>query len=230
MKQIGRRIETIPLDQLKHVDDLFFRQIKMDEERTMKKFPVLFEKTREEMYKKVSCQGVFQIFDLERVDEEAVYVNGGEVMESAMLARVMAKSSRAAVYAVTVHGHEELDEATEDLRWKFFYDAWGTAFVEAATVWLREKIMRIAENEALYATQFWCPGQHNVDISLQENVFRLIDPERIGIHLKETMMMHPKKSATGIAGLGTDPDLESVRACDVCELRETCPSAYAVEI
>ena len=66
-----------------------------------------------------------------------------------------------------------------------------------------------------------------MNIHLQRPVFRMIGPEAIGITLNDTCMMYPKKSISGFFGIGTEADIEHIRACDFCERRQTCPSAYA---
>ena len=162
-----------------------------------------------------------------KLKDNAVFLEGGEHLDGKMTARVFAKSEEAVICAVTIHGYHELEGQSDDFMREFFYDGWGTAFAEAAFAWLKEQVKEDLQKSGIYSTCSWSPGQHNVDIHLQRPVFRMLQPETIGITLNDTCMMYPKKSISGFFGIGTEADIEYIRACDFCERRETCPSAYA---
>lgn len=217
----------IPLEELKDIDELFFRQIQMDGDRVLKKFKKLFDETKEVVYSSFTSEGLYQSFKIEEIKDNAVFLEGGEHLDGKMTARVFAKSEEAVICAVTIHGYHELEGQSDDFMREFFYDGWGTAFAEAAFAWLKEQVKEDLQKSGIYSTCSWSPGQHNVDIHLQRPVFRMLQPETIGITLNDTCMMYPKKSISGFFGIGTEADIEYIRACDFCERRETCPSAYA---
>lgn len=217
----------IPLEELKDIDELFFRQIQMDGDRVLKKFKKLFDETKEVVYSSFTSEGLCQSFKIEEIKDNAVFLEGGEHLDGKMTARVFAKSEEAVICAVTIHGYHELEGQSDDFMREFFYDGWGTAFAEAAFAWLKEQVKEDLQKSGIYSTCSWSPGQHNVDIHLQRPVFRMLQPETIGITLNDTCMMYPKKSISGFFGIGTEADIEYIRACDFCERRETCPSAYA---
>lgn len=226
-----QQIKTIdiPLDQLTDIEELFFRQIRMDAAKAIEKFSSLIDKTKKISLATINCQGIFGIFQIENSNDGTLRINGGEILKSAMLAEVLNKSEQLAIFAITAHGYESLDEKAGTLIEKLFYDAWGTALIEAATTWLQGHIKTLLSDKGFHMTCSWSPGQHNVSIGLQHTVFRMIHPQQIGISLDTNMMMHPKKSGTGICGISRDPSLTSARACDFCTLRKSCPSAYAVK-
>ena len=217
----------IPLEELKDIDELFFRQIQMDGDRVLKKFKKLFDETKEVVYSSFTSEGLCQSFKIEEIKDNAVFLEGGEHLDGKMTASVFAKSEEAVICAVTIHGFHELEGQSDDFMREFFYDGWGTAFAEAAFAWLKEQVKEDLQKSGIYSTCSWSPGQHNVDIHLQRPVFRMLQPETIGITLNDTCMMYPKKSISGFFGIGTEADIEYIRACDFCERRETCPSAYA---
>ena len=217
----------IPLEELKDIDELFFRQIQMDGDRVLKKFKKLFDETKEVVYSSFTSEGLCQSFKIEEIKDNAVFLEGGEHLDGKMTARVFAKSEEAVICTVTIHGYHELEGQSDDFMREFFYDGWGTAFAEAAFAWLKEQVKEDLQKSGIYSTCSWSPGQHNVDIHLQRPVFRMLQPETIGITLNDTCMMYPKKSISGFFGIGTEADIEYIRACDFCERRETCPSAYA---
>lgn len=227
MGLIEKRYIKIPLEQIEGVDELFFRQVQMDGKKVMKKFKPLFDETKAEVYERLSSEGILQSFRIEEITDDAVLLEGGGSLTGKMTSRVLNKSEETVICAITIHGYDELEGSSDDFMRKFFYDGWGTAFAEGAFAWLKARVKEELLEKQMYSTCSWSPGQHNVDIRLQKVVFRMIKPEEIGISLNDRCMMHPKKSISGFFGIGTESDIESIRACDFCERRDTCPSAYA---
>lgn len=224
-----KQIVTIPLDQLGEVDVQFYRQLQMKKEKADKKFGPLLEEMKEAAYKSLSCEGIFDIFPIAERTEDTIVAEGAEGTESftnPMMARVLAKSEQMVIYAATVKGYDEFEASADSFMKQFIADAWGTTFAECAGSWLKKYIEKNILDKELHTTCAWSPGQHGVDIRLQRPVFRMITPEEIGVHLNDSCMMQPQKTVTAFFGVSTDSDLETIRACDFCEHRATCPSAY----
>lgn len=227
MGLVEKKKLQIPLEELENVDELFFRQIQMDEKKAAKKFGNFLDETKKEIYSNLKGEGVLDSFKLDRIEEDKVYLEGGECIPSKMMARVFAKSEEIVICAITMHGYDEMEASADEFMREFFYDGWGTALAESAFAWLKNQIKDELLEKQIYSTCSWSPGQHNVDIELQRVVFRMIQPEEIGIKLNDSCMMWPKKSISGFFGIGREKNIEDIRACDFCEHRETCPSAYA---
>ena len=221
-----RQIVNIPIHELEGVDVQFYRQLQMKKEKAEKKFGPLLEEMKKEAYKYLTCEGIFDIFPIEGKTEDTIIAEGGEAFTNPMMARVLAKSEQMVVYAATVRGYDEFEASVDNFMKTFIVDTWGTTFAECAGSWLKNYIEKHVLDPNLYTTCAWSPGQHGVDIRLQRNVFRLISPEDIGVRLNDSCMMQPQKSITSFFGVGRESDLESIRACDFCEHRATCPSAY----
>jgi hypothetical protein len=142
-----------------------------------------------------------------------------------MLGQVFPPITELVFYVVSATGYEALDEEEENMAAKLFLDAWGTAVIECASEHLKKNIAKELEKQSIYATFAFSPGQHNVSMGLQKAIFDLLAPEEIGVTLNEHYLMHPKKSVSGIFGIGPDRDEERLRPCDFCDLRENCSSA-----
>lgn len=220
-------IVDITFEQPEDVDTLFFNQAQMPKEGVLNKLGDLFYETRELAYSAFTTKGLYDSFPIDSIDDDRVVLSDGTGLKSGMLARVLAKSDTAYLYAVAVHGFEEaFADAEGDIRRQFFLDSWGTAFAETASRIMQERIKEQVAGSGLYATCGWSPGQHGIDIRMQQPVFKLLDPSRIGLTLNENCLMLPHKSETGIFGVGARSDIELIRACDFCERVKTCPSAY----
>lgn len=216
----------IPLAELKNMEELFFRQIQMDSGRVMKKFSQQYNDTRQQVMLNVAAEGMFRSLRIEKNDGNNIHLEDGTIIASRMLAELFGSSDEIVVCAMTLHGYDRLEAESDDNLVTLFLDGWGTAAAECGHVWMKEQIQRITEKDGLYLTSSWSPGQHNIDIKLQKEVFKLLHPEDIGMELTDSFMMHPKKSISSFMGMGTDENAGKLRACDFCERRETCPSAY----
>ncbi len=218
---------NIPLEELENINEMFFRQVQMKEERALKRFGKQYEETRNLIFSNVKAEGIYTISEIEKNENHEIHLKNGIVIANRMLSELFARSSEVTACAVTLHGYDELEDASDDNLITLFLDGWGTAVVECAHTWLKKRIKDGFAKKGLYATSSWSPGQHNINVKMQRELFEMLRPEAIGITLSKSFMMHPKKSVSGFIGGGDDKDAESIRACDFCELREKCPSAYS---
>lgn len=209
------------------LDEMFFRQIQMRGDKVMRKFPQQFADTKAKVMENVTVEYKITTVPIDEIKENKITVAGGTELESLMLARALEKSDDVALCVMTVQGYDDIEKNCEGSMDLLFVDGWGTALAECANSLIKNKMASELKKHELYTTSGWSPGQHEIDISLQKPLFRLLEPETIGIRLSETLMMYPKKSISCFVGIGTDDSIEDIRPCDVCPRRETCPSAYA---
>lgn len=230
MKTIERKNEYLPEEKIREIeslDTMFFKQIQMRGDKVLKKFPQQFKDTKERVMGNAKVQYLMESFEIAAMDGNKVkFVNGVE-FESSMLAKVLAKSEEVIMTVVTVHGYDETEKAAGDGFDLLFVDGWRTALAECANAEMWRVLEKEMRRRGLYITHGWSPGQHQVDIKLQKQLFNALQPEEIGVTLSPTYMMSPKKSISSVIGVGRDPSAPDMRACDFCEKRDSCPSAYA---
>ena len=227
---VKKNIVELPIGEIKGVDNMFGRQMKFDVGNVPARYRKVFDKTRKDIFDTMKVSAIVDSFEIDAVTEDSVRLRNGVVLESSMLARVFRRSSELVFYVVSAAGYEALDEAEENMAAKLFLDSWGTAVIECASEQFKKNIAKELEKQGIYATFAFSPGQHNVSMELQKVIFDLLAPGEIGVTLNEFYLMHPKKSVSGIFGIGPDPDEEKLRPCDFCDLRENCSSAYTDEI
>ncbi|MEG2757484.1 MAG: hypothetical protein RR963_04655 [Anaerovoracaceae bacterium] len=227
MAIVKKMIEKIPLEELSGVDEFFFKQIQMNKDKALRRFKPQYLETKEKVYSQVSMTAIYNSYPIKVVEGDVIYLENGVSISSEMLARVIKESDELLVIAMTLSGYDSLEAEESDGMKTLFLDGWGTSLVEGGSSWIKKKISKKLEEEKLYTTQGWSPGQHNVDIKLQIQLFALLEPEEIGITLSKSYMMHPKKSISSFVGIGRTKDIENIRACDFCERKKTCPNAYA---
>lgn len=227
MTLMKRHIFEIPITEIEGLDDMFFKLIEMKKEKALKRFSAQYEETRQRIFNGVTVRGVCESYAVETIDGETIYFTDGTTIRSEMLSHLFSKAEEIVFAAITVLGYDELAESETDNLKQLFYDGWGSTVAECGHTWLRNQIKAKLAGAGASVTFPWSPGQHEVDIKLQKKLFSLLKPEDIGITLSPGFMMHPQKSVSSFIGIGHDIEMETLRACDFCRLRETCPAAYA---
>lgn len=226
MSKVNRRIIDIPAEKLSGMDRMFGSMMKLDIENIPAKFKNAFDKTRETSFQCFTMKGVYESYEIEGVEEDRIRLQNGIVLESKLMADVFRKSFELVFLVVTVYGYDELDAAEDNMFLKLFLDNWGTAFIECANSWTEKSIAKDLEDAGFYCTYSFSPGQNDIPIDMQAQIFQALKPEEIGVTLNDRFMMHPKKTVSGIFGIQTERDEKGIRPCDLCEKKATCPTAY----
>lgn len=227
MGTIGRKDLWIPAECIAGAEKMVGRMMHLDVDDLPMKFVKPFEETRKVALENFTMRSVFASWPVATVEAEGIRLAGGEWIGSSLLAERFA-GARELVFTVTaLFGYEEADAAEPNMFRKLLLDSWGTAFVECANIYAEAYIARMLEEEGLFTTHSFSPGQNDIPLELQTTIFRLLQPGDIGVALSDKCMMDPKKSISGIFAVREEEDKERVRPCDLCERRETCPNAYA---
>ena len=78
----------------------------------------------------------------------------------------------------------------------------GAAAAEALADMLNDELRSIAEDEGLRLRPRYSPGFGDFTLENQTGVFSVLDPpRRIGLTLRDTLIMSPEKSITALAGI-----------------------------
>ena len=209
MAVIEERIYDIPMDELTTAEDFALESLHMDKERVMQRYEETCNETLERCFKDLKCQGVSRGFAITSKDGEELQLEGGIVLKSKLLAEVLHRADEIVAYAVTVNGHDELMADPENSMLEgMFYNAWGVGFSMSAHRWLKKKIQQQALDNGSYASRGWIPGEENLEIGLQHELFELLDPTRIGITLSDSGVMRPVMSVNGFIGVCADSAIQ----------------------
>ena len=140
--------------------------------------------------------------------------------ESTSLANRLAGCDRAVLFAATVG--LELDRLIA--RYSrlqpvkgLIFQAIGAERVEALCDAFSADVRRWAQEMGCCTRPRFSPGYGNVPLTLQTDIFRLLDCSRkIGLSLNSSLLMTPSKSVTAVIGIGQgtqQPDKEKCSAC-----------------
>ena len=145
------------------------------------------------------------IFPLEHLDSAHVSI-AGAVVESAMLARLLEKSSAAYVMGASIPAWdvEKISEAMlagEGLK-AIVFDAYASEYVDGVL-----DVLIARKNEALRRTgqkltkHRFSPGYGDLDIAYQKVFFDLLDMRTLDVTINENYLLSPEKSVIAIAGV-----------------------------
>lgn len=148
-------------------------------------------------------------------------------LESQVLADLLDRCSSVVVFVATVGerlettAHKLAEE--ESLMRSYILDAIGSAAVEQVVEHVQKVAARLARSQGLMASRRFSPGHCDWDIRQQRALFELADGGQVGVHLTDLGLMVPRKSVSGVIGLGPpEMDVESYNPCTTCT-QEACP-------
>jgi hypothetical protein len=178
-------------------------------------------------------RAVYEVHETAQDDDGAVRLAEAR-FTGKILARVLRGSDLAAAYAVTLGPELDAESsrlaAEGDVLSSVLLDTAGTLVLANASIAL---IGRVFDGEAAprgcAVTPPFGPGQCRWDLAEQRVLFEIIVPSQIGIALTDTFLMIPKKSVSGIVGIGKPGEISTATPCQLCE-RKDCPGRSMFEI
>jgi hypothetical protein len=178
-------------------------------------------------------RAVYEVHETAHTEDGAVLLGGGR-FTGKILARVLKGSDLAVVYAATLG--PELDQESSrlaaggDVLSSVLLDTAGTLILAKASISFISKVFDAqAAPHGCAVTPPFGPGQCRWDLAEQRVLFDLISPSRIGITLTDTYLMIPKKSVSGILGIGRPGEIFTTAPCKICD-RKDCPGRSMFEI
>ena len=162
------------------------------------------------------------IRDINLVQDSHVVIEGEIVFESKVIAPLLEQCEKAAVFLVTIGEHleEMAHRLAEDglIVQATVLDAIGSVAAEGVADYVQGKIKETANNQGLVISQRFSPGYCDWDISQQRTVFWAVSGDSMGIHLTDGCLMIPRKSISGVIGIGPrDGNVENYNPCKTCD-------------
>ena len=159
------------------------------------------------------------IKDIEAVRRSCVFLDGSIVLESEVIARLMEQCIMVAVFLVTIGNRLEkmvLRLAEDGLVLKSaVLDAIGSVAAETAAECVQGRIGEVARAQELSTSRRFSPGYCDWALRQQKMVFRAMDGNSIGVRLTRECLMLPRKSISGVIGIGPR-DMKNYNPCKTC--------------
>ena len=162
------------------------------------------------------------IKNIERVDGSSVFIEGLIVFRSGVIARLLGQCCKVSVFVVTIGNR--LEEMTgrlaEDglILQSAVLDAIGSDAAERVGDFVQGRVGEMTGTQGLCISPPFSPGYCDWDVGQQKVVFQAVDGNSAGVHLTEGCMMVPRKSISGIIGIGLCNDnVEHYNPCKTCD-------------
>jgi hypothetical protein len=167
--------------------------------------------------------------DITGITAGAVSFEGGVSFKSAVLAKALSQSRSAFAFATTI-GKALEDKVAAMMKGDsspegLILDTIGSEVAELLAEAVSAYALSTVKKEDMCITQRFSPGYCDWDVAEQTKLFKLIGPEAAGITLNASCQMIPRKSVSGVIGIGTSAEIGSIASpCKSCERKKACDS------
>ncbi|MFC1971529.1 vitamin B12 dependent-methionine synthase activation domain-containing protein [Chloroflexota bacterium] len=167
----------------------------------------------------------YVIKDIMSVQGDRIILEDSIILKSKVLARLLEKCEKVAVFVLTIGNHLEdmVSHLAENglVLQATVLDAVGSGAAEKMAAYVEDKIRRMADAKGLVISLRFSPGYCDWDVRQQKMVFRALNGDTAGISLTKTFLMIPRKSVSGIIGIGpADNDIEKYNPCNTCAKKD----------
>lgn len=165
--------------------------------------------------------GGFSLFDVDELDVKngILKLDGVDLQLGRQVAGYLKGATRAALFLCTA-GEEfsvlsDRHTAQGDLMEAYLVDAIGSLTAEKAMDLVMHELETQQENHAMCISNRYNPGYCHWSLTDQQTLFQLIGTHTTGITLTPSSLMLPRKSVSGIIGIG--PHLQKrPYGCSTC--------------
>jgi len=165
----------------------------------------------------------YTILDVEFVLGTRAFLEGYIAFDSKVISQLLSKCQKVALFVATIG--DELEylacRIAEDglLLQSAVLESIGSSAVEQTANHLHERIGDTAGLQGLVASKRrFSPGYCDWNVDQQAVLFDVLDASSIGVELTETCLMLPRKSISGIIGIGSpEHGIENYNPCPVCD-------------
>lgn len=217
-----KHILAIPKAELTQVPAYFKKHTNIDYPDVSQKYGFSVTNTYNFIVADLEIDAVIQSFDISKIQEDRVILKNGEQFSGKMPGRILENSEKVICFVLSIKNFDVKSQILKDSMEKYFFDIWGTSFIENAESWLRDYVSNGLSALKLKQTHVWNPGQHQFELNNQRSIFKLLNPEDIGVQLSSSMKMNPIKSISGIIGVINQDETNNLNPCDFCSLHKTC--------
>ena len=155
------------------------------------------------------------------------FVDGDITFKSGVIGRLLERSDMVAIFALTIGNHlEKLAEglAQDGLVLKAsVLEAVGAAAAEKLANTLSERVEKTAQNYGLATSRRFSPGYCDWSVKQQRMIFKALEADSGGVQLTRGCLMIPRKSVSGIIGIGPRGVVDVYNPCPSCNKNADCP-------
>ncbi len=186
----------------------------------------LIDEYIENAYQLIEPSYSYVIKDIKWVQGSISFVEDSLIFKSQVIARLLEQCHKVAVFLVTIGNRleETAGWLAEDslIVQSAVLDAIGSDAADKVADFVQGRIGEMASAQGLCISQRFSPGYCDWDVSQQKMIFRTMGENSTGIRLTEGYLMIPRKSISGIIGIGfPHANVENYNPCKTCD-RDGC--------
>jgi len=162
----------------------------------------------------------YVVRDVELVKKNSVTIEYGVRFKSEVIARLLEKADKVAIFVLTIGRY--LEDAAAQLAQdglvlqSAVLDAVGSDAAERLADSVESQISEVAHNQGLTISRRFSPGYCDWNVNQQKMLFRAMKGDWAGVILTDGHLMIPRKSISGIIGIGSD-EIEKYNPCSNCD-------------
>ena len=148
----------------------------------------------------------YVIRDIEWVHAPIIFIKDSIIFKSQVIAKLLEQCQQVAIFTVTIGKHleEMVAELAKDglILQATVLDAVGSTLAEEVAGLVETSIGKLVAQRGLYTSRRFSPGYCDWNIAQQQMLFWAMSGDTAGIHLNRRCLMIPRKSISGIIGIG----------------------------
>lgn len=162
----------------------------------------------------------YAIRDIVLVTGNIVTIEYDVVFESEVISKLLEKADKVAVFILTIGKY--LEDAVAQLAQdglvlqSAVLDSIGSDIAEKLADSVESQISEVAHNQGLTITRRFSPGYCDWNVTQQKMVFQAMRGDCAGVRLTDSCLMIPRKSISGIIGIGPS-EITKYNPCETCD-------------
>jgi len=173
----------------------------------------------------IQPRAMIRLLDVRELNHQRLTLDGGKLSGEAIGQHLAGARQVALVLYTSGPALEQRIQQlmTNDAPYAFALDGVGNAANDALSLQVYRWVSHLAGQRGWQTSIFLNPGMIGWSVEQgQSQIFSLLDGEPIGVTLNEHFAMYPRKSTSGVIGLGPDLTPAEGPPCEYCALNDTC--------
>lgn len=171
---------------------------------------------------KIRPKVLFTTRKIKKIENITLALDGGVKFKSAKLSKTFKKCQRATFFLATIGGQiDNIINASlkkKKLSEAYIYDAIASTAVEATVEEFQKRVDLTVKEDNQSTTLRFSPGYCDWKIQDQKKLFSVLENDLIDVKLNERYLMTPRKSVSGVFGIGDSSILDKGKTnpCILC--------------
>ena len=181
----------------------------------------LIDEGMDQAYALIEPMCFYHLADIRRIRYHRIFMEDSLIITSEVLSQVLSRCEQVAIFVANIG--RCLEESVSQLMNEghmlkaAILDAIGSEAAEKTACYFQDEIREFANSTGAETTLRYSPGYCDWDITQQRVIFEAMDSAPMGVTLTEECLMVPRKSVSGVIGLGQFERSVAFSPCLLCD-------------